>query len=58
MFDWGEELINEAETLYLDTKKHLFTDLDVAKFMIKKSSFMKKYGFFQDAIDILEILNT
>ena len=42
MFDWAEELLNEAEGVYLGNKKHLFTDLDVVKFMLKKSSFLKK----------------
>jgi hypothetical protein len=46
MFDWAEELLNEAEGVYLGNKKHLFTDLDVVKFMLKKSSFLKKFGFF------------
>ena len=58
MFDWSEELLNEAESLYTITKKHLFTDFDVMKFLLKKSSFLKKFGFFDDALKVLEDLNT
>jgi hypothetical protein len=54
MFDWAEELLDEAETIYLKTKKHLFTDFDVIKFMLKKSSFLKKYGFFDDSLKLLD----
>ncbi len=58
MFDWSEELLNEAESVYTKTKKHLFTDFDVMKFLLKKSAFLKKYGFFDDAIKVLDDLNT
>ena len=58
LFDWAEELIDEAEFIYLKSKKHLFTDFDVIKFMLKKSSFLKKYGFFDDSLKLLDQLNT
>ena len=58
MFDWSEELLNEAESVYTNTKKHLFTDFDVMKFLLKKSAFLKKFGFFDDAIKVLDDLNT
>ena len=54
MFDWAEELLDEAESIYLTSKKHLFTDFDVIKFMLKKSSFLKKYGFFDDSLKLLD----
>lgn len=57
MFDWAEELLDEAESIYLTSKKHLFTDFDVIKFMLKKSSFLKKYGFFDDSLKLLDQLN-
>jgi len=31
----------------------MFSRLDKFKFLVKKSSFQKKFGFFDDALDIL-----
>lgn len=48
VFEWAEELLSEAETIYLNNEG-LLTELDRAKYRIKKSSFLKKFGFFEEA---------
>lgn len=52
LFDWAESHLDDAEAMY---KKHsqFFTELYKFKFLIKKSSFLKKFGFFDDALDML-----
>ena len=55
LFDRAEDLLDKAEELY-DEHENLFDTLDRTKFLIKKSSFLKKYGFFSDAIDLLEAM--
>lgn len=55
MFDKGEIQINKAEEIYTSNKDKL-ADVLYRKFLIKKSSFMKKYGFFYKAMDILKDL--
>jgi len=52
LFDWAESNLQEAESLY-EKYDSMFTKLDKFKFMVKKSSFHKKFGFFDDALDIL-----
>ena len=52
LFDWAETNIEEAEALY-DKHAAVFNRIDKFKFLVKKSSFQKKFGFFDDAIDIL-----
>ena len=43
----------EAESIY-QANKSFFTTQDLVKFNIKKASFIKKFGFFYKAIDLLE----
>jgi hypothetical protein len=52
LFDWAESHLDDAEALY---EKHssLFNRLDKFKFLVKKSSFLKKFGFFDEALDLL-----
>jgi tetratricopeptide (TPR) repeat protein len=53
VFEKGEVYINKADAIYsaISTKNSAY-----AKFLIKKSSFMKKYGFFDVAVGILQDL--
>jgi hypothetical protein len=55
LFDRCEEHLGKAEDLY-DQYDKLFTEQDHIKFLIKKSSFLKKFGFFGDALDLLECM--
>ena len=52
LFDWAETKIEKAEALY---EKHtvVFNFIDKFKFLVKKSSFQKKFGFFDEALEIL-----
>jgi hypothetical protein len=52
LFDWAENYMQDAEALY---EKHgaFFNRFDIMKFLVKKSSFLKKFGFFDNAIAIL-----
>ncbi len=52
LFDQCEKKLDEAEKIY-DKNEALFTDFDRIRFQIKKSSFLKKFGFFLDALEIL-----
>lgn len=55
MFEEGERELNKAEKIYLDNEDKLPREL-YRKFLMKKSSFLKKSGFFVQAIEILEKL--
>lgn len=55
LFDKCEELLDKAEQLY-DDNEPFFTQFDRFRFLIKKSSFLKKFGFFHDALDILSVM--
>jgi len=57
MFDKGEVYMKKAEAIYHDEKSQIGRDL-YRKFLMKKSSFMKKFGFFIDSIQILKDLET
>lgn len=57
MFEEGERELIKAEKIYLDNKDKLPVDLH-RKFLIKKSSFLKKSGFFVEAYEILQNLYT
>jgi hypothetical protein len=52
LFDWADANIEEAEALY-DKHAAVFNRLDKFKFLVKKSSFQKKFGFFDEALEIL-----
>ncbi|CDW78939.1 kinesin light chain-like protein [Stylonychia lemnae] len=51
-FAEGEKELNKAEKIYLE-HKDLFNKVSYRKFLIKKSSYMKKSGFFVEAMQIL-----
>jgi hypothetical protein len=53
VFEKGEIYINKADAIYSAIST---TNSAYAKFLIKKSSFMKKYGFFDVAVGILQDL--
>ena len=53
LFDKCEQILNKVEEAYDQYEQH-FNDFDRIKFIIKKASFFKKYGFFVDSIDILK----
>ena len=53
LFDLGESYLEEAEEIYNSHKGEYFTELDLLKFQIKKSAFLKKYGFFEESLQIL-----
>jgi hypothetical protein len=52
LFGWAEKHIEAAENLY---NKHssFFSPLDRFKFIVKKSSFVKKFGFYDESLDLL-----
>ena len=57
LFDLGEIQLLKAEAYYLANLEILGKDLH-RKFLIKKQAFYKKYGFFYDALTILNNLET
>ena len=57
MFEEGERELKKAEKIYLDNKDKLPTEL-YRKFLFKKSSFLKKSGFFVESYEILQNLYT
>lgn len=52
MFDVCEKHLDQAEKIY-EERKELFSAHDKLKFLMKKSSYLKKYGFFHEAQEIL-----
>jgi hypothetical protein len=50
LFDICEKRLDEAEALY-DKHAKLFSEHARIRFLIKKSSFLKKYGFFQQSLE-------
>jgi hypothetical protein len=50
LFDAAERIFQQAEAIY---EKEHFTEVEIIKFKLKKSSFLKKWGFFYEALDIL-----
>ena len=52
LFDICEKRLDEAEALY-DKHAKLFSEHARIRFLIKKSSFLKKYGFFQQSLEQL-----
>lgn len=57
LFDIGEEALNKAEAVYKENMAKLGKDL-YRKFLMKKSAFLKKYGFFVESYELLiEIKN-
>ena len=46
LFDQGEVYINKADEIYKENTDLLDQDL-YRRFLLKKASFLKKYGFFQ-----------
>ena len=55
MFEEGERELNKAEKIYKDNTDKLTIDL-YRRFLMKKSSFLKKSGFFVEAYEILDNL--
>lgn len=55
LFDVCEKYLDEAEALY-QANKEQFGQFAFIKFNIKKNSFLKKFGFFIEALDQLEIV--
>ena len=53
LFQDCAKLLAEAEAIY-KAKESFFTTQDIVKFNIKKASFIKKFGFFYQAIALLE----
>lgn len=53
MFDICEKHLSEAQTLYDKNIDTIFSKHDRIRFQIKKSSFLKKYGFFIEALELL-----
>ena len=53
MFDRAESFIEKAEELY-SSNSNLLSKVDHIKFLIKKASFLKKVGFFDSSVEVLE----
>lgn len=55
LFDRCEALLDKAEALY---EKHsdILSPYLKLRFIIKKSSFLKKFGFFNDSLALLDTL--
>lgn len=54
LFEKCEEQLEEAEEIYQKNKGTFFSELDIVKFNIKKSSFLKKWGFFFESLELFE----
>ena len=48
-FDKAEQLLEEAEKLYKDKGEDVYL-----KFLLKKAAFLKKNGFFDEAVNVLD----
>lgn len=53
LFDRCEALLDKAEALY-DKHADILSPYLKLRFIIKKSSFLKKFGFFNDSLALLD----
>lgn len=53
LFERCEKELNEAEAIYEKHRGTHFSELDIVKFQMKKCSFLKKWGFFFESLELL-----
>jgi hypothetical protein len=57
LFERCEKELDDVEAIYEKHRGQYFNELDIVKFNIKKSSFLKKWGFFFESLELLQKLH-